>query len=88
MMESLRIACENCDWEFYPVKQKYSEVKKWHNKPCPKCGSIVIDDKDIKYARFIWTLAFISKVVDKIKRGKSNKVTIHIDSAKVKKTHI
>ena len=53
---------DGCDWsqDVFP-----SEVEKWHNKACPKCGySPIINDDDMAVFNVIVGLVSLSALLD------------------------
>ena len=49
-MNNTRLKCDNpdCDWEDGSVK--FAEYKDWVEKPCPKCGVLVLSQEDYDQA--------------------------------------
>lgn len=45
-MNVLGIKCDNPSCEFVDMSVEFEDYKDWLNKPCPKCGSNLLTDRD------------------------------------------
>lgn len=45
-MEVKGIKCDNPSCDFIDMSVKFEDYEEWLNKPCPKCGSNLLTDKD------------------------------------------
>jgi hypothetical protein len=85
-MKNLRLKCDVCSWVHILNKSTLSEVKKWHNVPCPQCGkSVIVNDFDLRYAKFITYLECASKILNFFTFGIMKKFTYHIDTSYFRK---
>ena len=57
------IKCDNPGCDYVDTLVNVDNFKEWVNRPCPKCGEILLNDFDYKFAKFS---IGISKVVNKI----------------------
>lgn len=74
-----RIKCDKCDWFI-----EDGLVPAWFFRRCPKCGAVVIDKKDLA----LWCVVKFISGLDWVTRlfiHNPQTVTIHIDSAKLKR---
>lgn len=62
------IKCDNKCCDYKNTSVCVEDYKEWVNKPCPKCGSVLLTESDYKFAKFIIKLVgFINKILPKRK---------------------
>jgi Zn-finger nucleic acid-binding protein len=54
--------CKNCDWKI-DKSLTVKELEQYLNKPCPKCGTILLDKEELlDYAKFQATLDTVNSM--------------------------
>lgn len=59
------IKCDNPDCDFRDETVEYKDYKNWLNKPCPKCGSNLLTQKDLETIKAIIKLVKIINWITK-----------------------
>ncbi len=79
-VQKITVKCDSCD---FTEETQLDEVKAWHNKECPNCGAIVIDDEDMSQLDAIIAVKdLVNTVSGDVEDGHS--VTFSYDTAKAK----
>ncbi len=86
MSQEYLIVCDNknCDYKVpNKTKDPNASIKKYLNKPCPKCGENLLTEKDYKDSetlmRYInWINKWFSWITIFIPKNKEKKVTVHV----------
>ena len=79
-LEKLIVKCDSCDFR---QEESLENVGAWHNKECPNCGAIVIDDKDMQMLNTtIQAMKLVNTIAGNVEDGHS--IRLSVDSAKLK----
>ena len=56
-MDVKGIKCDNPNCDFMDMSVKFEDYESWLNKPCPKCGSNLLTDKDYFMTKTLYNLS-------------------------------
>jgi|GEM_PF-6513329 len=83
MLSDAHVKCDECDWI---LSVKPEEVLDWHNKCCPVCGAIIVNDAEFRAFRVLLAISRFSDWCNRVYKfftGKEVEMHVtHIDSVK------
>lgn len=78
-MEIKGIKCDNPECDYINMKVELKDYDKWLNKPCPKCGEILLTEEDYNSIKFMMELTNkVSKVFPKMQDNEED-IKVHVE---------
>ena len=73
------LKCDNPDCDFVDMSIEYEDYKNWVNKPCPKCGAILLTKFDYEICKQAKMFAKVCNILIPWQRNiKTHKRNIHL----------
>lgn len=78
---AIKCDTEGCGWK---QKVEFNEMPQWLNKTCPKCGSILMDEKDLQWWNAAKAIMHINEFLDPKHEAKTQ--LVKLDTAELKRS--
>jgi uncharacterized paraquat-inducible protein A len=79
------IVCDNPDCNYEDMTVSHTELDKWLNKPCPKCGENLLTEEDFKnHSKLMATINLLNSMSEEQLEefGKMLDIEVKIDASK------